>query len=119
MPPPAQPAPADMRPEDLAEAQDDDLAASLVEMLSQDTNRQAVEIAILERNLSKQTPRWETPEYHAARAEADQMAVADLEAEVEAMKIKLAVYGDALASRRRKIDPAKLAASYGAIAARR
>jgi hypothetical protein len=69
--------------------------------------------------MSKPIPRWETPEYHATQAGAVMMSDADLEAAINSMRIRLAAYGDALQARRRKIDPARLAASYGALSARK
>ncbi len=66
----------------------------------------------------RKIPRHETPEYHKARALAEALDDGGLAATIEILRTMLAAYGDVLAGRRRKIDPAKLAAAYEALAER-
>jgi hypothetical protein len=64
-------------------------------------------------------PRHETPQYHKARALAEDLNDEGLAATIEMLRTMLAAYGDVLAGRRRKIDPEKLAAAYEALAERK
>lgn len=66
----------------------------------------------------RKIPRHETPEYRKARALAEELDDGNLSATVEILRTMLAAYGDVLFSRRRKTDPAKLAAVYQALAER-
>ena len=66
----------------------------------------------------RKVPRHETPEYAKARTLAEGLDDQGLAATVEMLRTMLAAYGDVLASRRRKIDPEKLAAAYQALAER-
>lgn len=67
---------------------------------------------------SRKIPRYETPQYHKARALAEELDDQQLTTIVEMLRTMLAAYGDVLASRRRRIDPAMLAAAYQALAER-
>ena len=68
--------------------------------------------------MSRKIPRYETPEYVKARALAEELDDGGLAATIEMLRTMLAAYGDVQVSRRRTVDPEKLAAAYQALAER-
>ncbi len=68
--------------------------------------------------MSRKIPRYETPEYLKARALAEELDDGGLAATIEMLRTMLAAYGDVQVSRRRTVDPEKLAAAYQALAER-
>lgn len=63
-------------------------------------------------------PRHETRDYRKARTLAEELNDENLAATIELLRTMLAAYGDVLFSRRRKIDPGKLAEVYRTLVAR-